>query len=135
MLQDYPPCDADDSHVATIHCPDCEENFCIDCDALIHARKKNAGHARQQIELEQPEEEVQEEEPEQQPEEQPAEAEEQQPEEAVEEEPIPCDSDASHVAVMYCEDCEENLCADCDYVFHSRKKTANHLRYEGARRP
>lgn len=58
------------------------ECFCAKCDALIHARKKNKTHVREAIEVVEPEPE-----------------------------PVPCDSDAAHVAVMYCEDCEENFCA------------------------
>lgn len=58
------------------------ECFCAKCDALIHARKKNKTHVREAIEVVEPEPE-----------------------------PVPCDSDPAHVAVMYCEDCEENFCA------------------------
>lgn len=113
IVTEYPPCDNDESHQATVHCPECEESFCEACDQLIHARKKNREHEREYIDLA-PEEE----------EEPPA-----------EEEIVPCDSDAAHVAVMFCEDCEENFCNECDYTFHSRKKTANHRRYEGSRTP
>ena len=188
FVTEYPPCDCNEEHTAVIHCPACEgtntqqrsgsenreckrprrqrtriahfprhlsasslwpaENFCSECDVMIHARKKNKDHTREPIELQ----------AEQEPE----------PEPEVEQEPVPCDSDPSHVAVMYCEDCEENFCgsvrkraqgqehihaclrprslahvlvfvsswsSDCDYAFHSRKKTANHSRFEGARRP
>lgn len=58
------------------------ECFCAKCDVLIHARKKNKTHVREAIEVVEPEPE-----------------------------PVPCDSDPAHVAVMYCEDCEENFCA------------------------
>lgn len=81
--EEYPVCDCDNAHVAAVHCPECDEHFCLECDELIHARKKNRGHVREQIVIVEPEPE-----------------------------PVPCDSDPSHVAVMYCEDCEENFCAD-----------------------
>lgn len=124
FVTEYPPCDCNEEHTAVTHCPECEgqnrrehtvpmgqrthtdrsphplclplvshaENFCSDCDVMIHARKKNKDHTREPIEL--------------QPEEEP----EPEPEPEVELEPVPCDSDASHIAVMYCEDCEENFC-------------------------
>ena len=44
------------------------------CDVLIHERKKNKTHTREGIEIVEPEPE-----------------------------PVPCDSNAQHVAVMYCE--------------------------------
>jgi len=106
QLLEAPPCDVDESHVSTVHCPSCDEYFCAACDIMIHQRKKCREHVRDTIEIVEPEPE-----------------------------PVPCDSDPKHIAVMYCEDCEENFCGDCDYAFHSRKKTANHARFEGARRP
>ena len=83
LLAEYPPCDCNAEHIATVHCPECEESFCEPCDKMIHARKKNREHERQMIELE----------PEPEPE----------PEVEEEMEPVPCDSDETHEAVMYCE--------------------------------
>lgn len=39
-------CDADAAHIATIHCAECEENYCGECDNLIHSRKKFQGHTQ-----------------------------------------------------------------------------------------
>jgi hypothetical protein len=86
IVSDRPRCDNNEEHEATLHCVECEESFCEACDQFIHARKKNRNHAaREEIIVQEPE-------PEPEP------------------EVVQCDSDASHVAVMYCEDCEENFC-------------------------
>jgi hypothetical protein len=54
VLTEAPPCDMDEAHVATVHCPSCDEYFCAGCDALVHARKKCKDHIRDAIEIVEP---------------------------------------------------------------------------------
>lgn len=42
-------CDNDASHVAVLHCKQCDESFCSACDATIHNRPKTRDHQRAAI--------------------------------------------------------------------------------------
>eukprot|EP00462_Mataza_sp_D1_P008163 CAMPEP_0175163088 /NCGR_PEP_ID=MMETSP0087-20121206/25530_1 /TAXON_ID=136419 /ORGANISM="Unknown Unknown, Strain D1" /LENGTH=684 /DNA_ID=CAMNT_0016451703 /DNA_START=33 /DNA_END=2084 /DNA_ORIENTATION=- len=39
-----------------------------------------------------------------------------------------CDNDEENPATVFCEDCDQNLCAECDDVFHRSKFRACHVR-------
>ena len=39
-----------------------------------------------------------------------------------------CDNDEENAAAVYCEECQQSLCADCDDVFHRSKFRAAHKR-------
>ena len=137
------------------------EDFCAACDLWIHSRKKNKTHTRELMELE-PEPELEpvpcdsdpaheavmycEGQHTAQPNTTHSATEHRTQRDTTPHTARPNTAQggkeraAAHTSIarLHCAanaDCEENMCFDCDFAMHSRKKTANHLRFEGARRP